>query len=139
MGGKNWIAQSKYRILMDEIYEGVDELGALLMGQAKGAYWFGSRLSIEEARKLAPYNNATSLQVAAGVMAAVVWAIENPMAGIVDPDELDFQRILDLANPYLGEIVGEYTDWTPLKDRGWLFEEDVDKSDPWQFKNFRVA
>ena len=139
MSGKNWIAQSKYRILMDEIYEGIDELGALLMGHAKGAYWFGSRLSIQEARKLAPYNNATSLQVAAGVMAAVVWAIENPMAGIVDPDELDFQRILDLANPYLGEIVGEYTDWTPLKDRGWLFEEDVDKSDPWQFKNFRVA
>ena len=139
MGGKNWIAQSKYRILMDEIYEGIDELGALLMGHAKGAYWFGSRLSFQEARKLAPYNNATSLQVAAGVMAAVVWAIENPMAGIVDPDELDFQRILDLANPYLGEIVGEYTDWTPLKDRGWLFEEDVDKSDPWQFKNFRVA
>ena len=139
MGGKNWIAQSKYRILMDEIFEGVDELGALLMGHAKGAYWYGSRLSIEEARKLAPYNNATSLQVAAGVMAGVIWAMENPKKAIIDPDDMDFRRILELANPYLGDVIGEYTDWTPLKDRGWLFKEEVDKSDPWQFKNFRVA
>ena len=139
MGGKNWIAQSRYRVLMDEIFEGVDELGALLMGHAKGAYWFGSRLSIEEARKLAPYNNATSLQVAAGVLGAVVWAMENPEAGIVEPDELDHRRVLDIADPYLGEIVGMYTDWTLLKDRGWLFPEDVDGSDPWQFKNFRVV
>jgi len=139
MGGKSWIAQSKYRILMDEIFDGVDELGALLMGHRKNAYWYGSRLSIERARKLAPYNNATSLQVAAGVLGAVVWAMENPNAGVVEPDDLDYRRVLDIADPYLGEILGEYTDWTPLKDRGWLFKEDVDKSDPWQFKNFRVV
>jgi len=139
IAGKNWKAQPKYRILMDEIYEGVDELGALLMGHSKGAYWFGSKLSIQEARKLAPYNNATSLQVAAGVMGGVVWAMENPASGITDPDEIDFRRILDLANPYLGDIIGEYSEWTPLQDRGWLFKEEVDKSDPWQFKNFRVA
>jgi homospermidine synthase len=124
---------------MDEVFEGADELGALLMGHAKGAYWYGSRLSIEEARKLAPYNNATSLQVAAGVMAGVIWAMENPKNAIVDPDDMDFRRILELANPYLGDVIGEYTDWTPLQDRGWLFKEDLDKSDPWQFKNFRVV
>jgi homospermidine synthase len=124
---------------MDEVFEGADELGALLMGHAKGAYWYGSRLSIEEARKLAPYNNATSLQVAAGVMSGVIWAMENPKNAIVDPDDMDFRRILELANPYLGDVIGEYTDWTPLQDRGWLFKEDLDKSDPWQFKNFRVV
>jgi len=139
IGGKNWKLQPKWRILMDEIYDGMDELGALLMGHPKNAYWFGSRLSIHEARKLAPYNNATSLQVAAGVLGALVWAIENPHAGIVDPDDLDYRRVLDIADPYLGEIVGAYSDWTPLNERGWLFQEDVDSSDPWQFKNFRVA
>jgi homospermidine synthase len=139
MNGKNWVAQSKYRILMDEIFDGVDELGALLMGHRKNAYWFGSRLSIEKARKLAPYNNATSLQVAAGVLGAVVWAMENPKAGVVEPDDIDYRRVLDIADPYLGEVLGEYTDWTPLKDRGWLFEEEVDRADPWQFKNFRVS
>lgn len=139
MGGKNWIAQPKYRIFMDEIFEGVDELGALLMGHPKGAYWYGSQLSIQQARKLAPFNNATSLQVVAGVLGAMVWILENPEAGLVDPDDLDYRRVLDIADPYLGDIIGEYTDWTPLKDRGWLFKEDVDESDPWQFKNFRVV
>ena len=55
----------------------------------KNAYWYGSQLSVQEARKLAPYNNATSLQVAAGVLGAVVWAMENPERGIVEPDELE--------------------------------------------------
>jgi len=137
--GKNWALPEKKRILMDEIYDGIDELGALLMGHAKGAYWYGSRLSIQEARKLAPFNNATSLQVAAGVMAGVVWAMENPDEGILDPDDLDFQRMLELASPYLGKQAGVYSDWTPLKDRGLIFPEDVDTSDPWQFKNFRVV
>lgn len=136
--GKNWALPKHKRILMDEIFDGVDELGALLLGHARGAYWYGSQLSIHEARKLAPFNNATSLQVAAGVMAAVVWAMENPQRGILDPDDLDFQRVLELARPYLGNQVGVYSDWTPLVDRGHPFPEDLDPSDPWQFKNFRI-
>jgi homospermidine synthase len=139
LAGKNWVAQPKARIFMEEIFEGVDELGALLMGHPKNAYWFGSRLSIQQARQLAPHNNATSLQVVAGILGAMVWVLENPVAGIVEPDELDYRRVLDIADPYLGDIVGKYTDWTPLEQRGWLFEEDVDRTDPWQFKNFRVA
>lgn len=137
--GKNWALPEKQRILMDEIYDGIDELGALLMGHARGAYWYGSQLSIHEARKLAPFNNATSLQVAAGVMGGVVWAMENPNRGILDPDDVDFQRVLELASPYLGKQVGVYSDWSPLQSRGHPFAEDIDASDPWQFKNFRVT
>ena len=36
-------------------------------------------------------------------------------------------------------MTGEYTDWTPLKDREMLFPEDLDPTDPWQFKNFRIV
>ncbi|MCE7917512.1 MAG: hypothetical protein P0107_07775 [Nitrosomonas sp.] len=60
-------------------------------------------LSIEQARDLAPYNNATSLQVAAGILGGTVWAIENPESGIVEPDEMSFERILQVATPYLGD------------------------------------
>jgi homospermidine synthase len=35
--------------------------------------------------------------------------------------------------------VGEYTSWTPLDQRGELFAEDLDRTDPWQFKNIRVV
>jgi homospermidine synthase len=61
LAGKNWTLQANKRLMMNEIAKGVDELGVLLMGHAKGAYWYGSRLSIDEARKLVPHNTATSL------------------------------------------------------------------------------
>ncbi|HIJ37592.1 MAG TPA: homospermidine synthase [Rhodospirillaceae bacterium] len=139
LAGKNWRMQSRKRLMMNEIVSGVDELGVLLMGHAKGAYWFGSRLSIDEARQLVPYNNATSLQVTVSVLAGMVWAIENPQSGMVEPEELDFERILELCRPYLGKLVGAYSDWSPLQGRGQLFPEDLDREDPWQFKNFRVV
>jgi homospermidine synthase len=136
--GKNWVQQDRQRLIVDEITSGTDELGVLLMGHAKGAYWYGSVLSIDEARRLVPYNNATSLQVTAGVLGAVIWAIENPDAGVIEADHMDHVRIMDIARPYLGKMVGQYSDWTPLHRRGRLFPEDVDTSCPWQFKNFRV-
>lgn len=139
LAGRNWHIQDSRRILMDEISEGIDELGVLLAGHAKNAYWYGSQLSIGEARRLAPYNSATSLQVTSAAFAGMVWAIENPQRGIVEPDEMDFERPLEICTPYLGKLVGKYTDWTPLERRGELFAEDVDTSDPWQFKNVRVV
>jgi homospermidine synthase len=139
LAGRNWHQQPKQRLIMDEIRSGVDELGVLLMGHARGAYWYGSRLSIEQARALAPHNNATSLQVTAAVLGGMVWAMENPRAGLVEADGLDYARVLDVARPYLGDMVGEYSDWTPLLDRGRLFPEAVDEACPWQFGNFRVS
>ncbi|MGD9617718.1 MAG: homospermidine synthase [Alphaproteobacteria bacterium] len=139
LAGKNWRLQTRKRLMMDEITHGIDELGVLLMGPKKGVYWYGSRLSIEEARRLAPHNNATSLQVTAAVLAGVVWAIEHPRRGIVEPEEIDFSRILEICRPYLGDVVGVYGDWTPLTDRELLFPEDLDRDDPWQFKNIRVV
>ncbi len=136
--GKNWKLQPRQRLLMDEIDSGIDELGVLLMGHAKGAYWYGSQLSIEEARKLAPYNNATSLQVTVAVLSGIVWALENPQAGIVEAEQMDFARHLEICGPYLGPVIGVYTHWTPLQDRAVLFAEDIDADDPWQFKNVRV-
>jgi homospermidine synthase len=40
--------------------------------------------------------------------------------------------------PYLGTLVGRYTDWTPLSGRSHLFPEDVDRDDAWQFRNVIV-
>jgi homospermidine synthase len=136
--GRNWRLQEHKRLMMAEITKGTDELGVLLMGPRRGVYWFGSRLTIAEARRVAPHNNATSLQVTAAVLAGVVWALEHPRAGIVEPEDMDFERVLDITRPYLGEVVGVYGDWTPLDDREALFSEDLDRADPWQFKNIRV-
>ena len=137
--GRNWAPPEETRMMMEDIVGGMDELGVLLMGAAPGAYWYGSQLSIEDTRRRVPHNNATSLQVAAGALGALVWALENPNRGLLEPEELDHARVLEVAEPYLQPMVGAYTDWTPLQDRGTLFDEDIDEADPWQFKNFRVG
>jgi homospermidine synthase len=138
LAGRNYVQQERQRILMDDVTAGIDELGVLLAGHKRNAYWYGSQLSIGEARKLAPYNNATSLQVCVAVLSGVIWAMENPNLGVIEPDEMDFRRNLEICMPYLGPVTGEYTDWTPLHERERLFPADIDKSDPWQFKNVRV-
>jgi homospermidine synthase len=131
--------QSAHHILTEaEIVDGVDELGVLLYGHARNAYWYGSQLSVEETRALAPYQNATGMQVTSAVLAGMAWALENPAAGIVEADEMDFRRCLEIQAPYLGPVVGVYTDWTPLKNRPGLFKEDIDEGDPWQFRNVLV-
>jgi homospermidine synthase len=137
--GRNWHLQDRKRIMLDEITGGIDELGVLLAGHRKNAYWYGSQLSIGEARGLAPYNSATSLQVTVAALSGMIWAMENPRRGIVEPDEMDFERPLAICRPYLGKLVGRYTDWTPLYQRAELFAEDLDTTDPWQFKNVRVV
>ena len=79
------------------------------------------------------------MRVPAGVLAGMVWALRNPEAGVVEPDDFDHALVLEIAKPYLGEVVGVYGDWTPLRDRGQLFSEELDRDDPWQFRNMRVT
>lgn len=139
LAGRQWRQQDGQRLLREDIDEGRDELGVLLMGHARGAYWYGSQLTVDEARRLAPYNSATTLQVAAPIMAGVAWAVKHPQQGILEPDDLPFEEMLAMIRPYLGTVTGVYSDWTPLADRESLFDEELDRDDPWQFKNFRAG
>ncbi|MEH3091769.1 MAG: homospermidine synthase [Agrobacterium cavarae] len=139
MFGNGGQAQAVQHVLTeDELVDGADELGVLLYGHAKNAYWYGSRLTLEQARKLAPNQNATGLQVSSAVLAGMVWALENPDVGIVEADEMDYRRCLEIQKPYLGPVEGHYTDWTPLDGRPGFFPDDIDKDDPWQFRNILV-
>jgi homospermidine synthase len=139
MFGAGGQAQPVQHVLDErELIDGVDELGVLIYGHERNAYWYGSQLSLDEARDLAPYQNATGLQVSSAVLAGMVWALENPEAGIVETDEMDFRRCLEVQLPYLGPVNGYYTDWTPITGRPGLFAEDLDLEDPWQFRNVLV-
>lgn len=135
--GRGWQPQPHQRRLGQDIVTGMDELGVLLAGHARNAYWYGSQLTIQEARRHVPFANATTMQVAAGALAAVIWAIRHPRRGVVEPDQLDCEECMAVAERYLGRMVGEYTQWTPLQGRGELFEEDLDVNDPWQLQNVR--
>lgn len=139
LAARQWQPQPRQRLLDDDIEGGRDELGVLLMGHAKNAYWYGSTLGIDEARTLCPHNSATSLQVTSAVMAGVIWTLRNPRRGILEPDELPHREILDLCLPYLGQVHGYYTDWKPSDPRRSVMEGPIDESDPWQFRNIRFS
>jgi homospermidine synthase len=140
---RNYQLQPKLRIMSDEITDGMDELGVLLMGHGLNAYWTGSQLDIHETRQLVPGQNATTLQVAASVIGGLVWMIDNPSKGILVPDELPHKEILDVANAYLGRCPSVQTDWTPLKSRSRLFSKwgtpAVGDDELWQFASFALA
>lgn len=137
--GANDRAQREHIVLEPEdITEGSNEMGVLLYGHEKNAYWYGSRLSIDQTRALVPDQNATGLQVTSALLAGMVWAIENPDAGLVEPEEMDHQRCLEIQRLYLGSLEGHYTDWNPLKGRQPFFPEELDESDPWQLKNVLI-
>jgi homospermidine synthase len=141
--GRDYKLQPTLRILSDEIIGGADILGALLMGHGYNSWWTGSRLTIEEARGLVPHQNATTMQVAISVVAATIWAIENPTRGVCTPDDLPHEYILRLARPHLGDILSVPSDWTPLKHYVNVFDgfnkPVIDWDDPWQFKNFLIT
>lgn len=138
MGG--YALPSKQRIMNDDIISGADELGVLLLGHDLTGWWVGSRLSIQETRRLVPHQNATTLQVAASLLGALFWMIKNPQKGVNVPDQLPFKEILAVANPYLGEVISMRTDWTPLKNRVEPFAKYgkpiPDNEDKWLFETF---
>ncbi len=140
--GYDYELQPRQRIMGDDIVSGSDILGALVMGHAFQSWWTGSALSIEKSRKLVPHQNATTMQVAISVVAAVMWMIEHPRMGVRVPDELPHEYILGISQPYLGKFISTVSDWTPLKRRTNVFgqyaPQSLDLTDPWQFKNFLV-
>jgi homospermidine synthase len=134
--------QPKLRIMNDEITDGMDELGVLLLGHELNGWWVGSQLNIHETRQLVQHQNATTLQVAASVMSAAVWMIRNPRRGLNVPDDLPHREILDVASPYLGRCPSLRTTWTPLQNRFDPFEKFARRrpadEDVWQFETFLV-
>lgn len=134
--------QEKQRIMNDEITDGEDQLGVLLMGHDFTSWWCGSLLSIHDARKHVPGQQATTLQVAISLVAAAHWMIQNPKSGVCLPDDIDHEQILKVAIPYISPFVSQQSDWTPLKNLNTKFTKfDIERpteADTWQFTTFLV-
>ena len=134
--------QEKQRIMSDEIIDGRDELGVLLMGHDFNSWWCGSILDIHEARRLVPHQQATTLQVAVSVVSAATWMIKNPNRGFLMPDDVDHEEILKIAMPYIKPFISKAVDWTPLKNLNTNFTKfDITRpkdEDVWQFTTFLV-
>ena len=133
--------QPDLRIMYDDITQGEDKLGCLLMGHDYKSWWVGSLLDIQETRQLVPGQNATTLQVAISIVAAAKWMIENPRQGIHLPDYLPHEYILKLAKPYLGPYFNKAVNWSPLDNwsaafTGYSARPKPAPQDAWQFTTF---
>lgn len=106
------IPVTDFRVLASNAVQGMDEIGVLLIHDT-GALWHGSILTAEEARPLAPYNGATSMQVVAGIIGAITWMLDHPRAGVVEAEDMDSEQVLAVARPYLGKVATAETDWRP--------------------------
>ncbi len=134
--------QENQRIMSDEITDGEDQLGVLLMGHDFKSWWCGSLLSIHDARKHVPHQQATTLQVAISVVAAATWMINHPKSGVCLPDDIDHEDILKIAVPYISPFISDPVDWTPLAHLNTQFSKfDIPRppeEDVWQFTTFLV-
>lgn len=134
-----WEITSNQRIMNDEIIDGEDRLGVLLMGHQYKSWWTGSLLNIHDARKLIPGQSATTVQVGSAVYAAVAWAMHHPDRGYLVPDDLPWREILKYAEKYWN-FVSVQSDWDPISTRNDLFRgwngREYNLEDPWQFTNF---
>jgi len=134
--------QEEQRIMSDEITDGEDQLGVLLMGHDFKSWWCGSLLSIHDARRHVPHQQATTLQVAISVVAAAIWMIHNPKNGVCLPDDIHHEEILKISVPYISPFISEPVDWTPLAHLNTQFTKfDIPRppeEDVWQFTTFLV-
>ena len=115
-----------------------------VMGHPYQSWWCGTDLSIEESRRLVPHQNATTMQVAISVVAACLWMIENPRAGVCVPDDLPHDFVLEISKPYLGQVhLGAFgldaAEALHQRLSRLSIGRNSTSTDPWQFKNFLIT
>ncbi len=95
---------------IDDNVNGYDAVGALLLCEDK-TVWTGSILNNDI--KNMPTSNPTLVQVAISVLSALHWMCDNPNKGVIFPEEIDHEYMLNLASPYLGLVYCDYVDYKP--------------------------
>ncbi len=131
-----------------DIVSGEDAVGALLLfqhdpiqrlvyGQQQAptaAFWCGSILTIEQTRKLdLVHSGPTAVQVGISLLSAATYLGKSKRRGLLFPEDLPHDKILDACEPYLGTIFADWVDYHPkttrftggpgfLKDKTQTFE-----------------
>jgi homospermidine synthase len=109
---------------LSEIKSGSDSVGTLLFFSGKGtipkiAHWYGSSLSIPEAKKLGfKHGGPTTIQVAISLLTAIKY-IESKHSEnkLMTPENLDYKYMLAHSKKYLGKLISksfEYSESSPL-------------------------
>lgn len=103
---KDHLPSSEHVLRSDEISDGYDSVGILAFFRESSLkkYWIGSIVSNDFAKSISGEVNATSIQVAISVLACVEWMIRHPYEGILEPEDLDTDFVLEFCRDWLGEF-----------------------------------
>jgi len=87
--------------------------------------------------------SGTGTGVAAGGLGATAWLLDHLDEGVCLPDDLPPDAVLERARPYLGPMLSDPVDWTPLANRVDPYgmapvPAAVGADDVWQFSSFLV-
>lgn len=116
----DWHPDGPVRVMLEEIDRGIDSLGVMVFRNTTDeVVWYGSEVSTETARDYKT-TNATSLQVIAGLISSILYVMANPRKGLLEPEDLDTDFILGIAEPYLGNVYTHRVT-APFKDGKSLF------------------
>jgi homospermidine synthase len=126
----------KQRIMYNDVISGQDKLGCTIIGdfckRKRSVWWIGSLMSIEEARAIHDPKkncvNATNIQVASGMMGAIIYAINHPTEGVLMPDDMEYKQVLKTTLPFWGSM---YSGWVDVDPADW------DRIKDFQFESFR--
>ncbi|HZJ89263.1 MAG TPA: saccharopine dehydrogenase NADP-binding domain-containing protein [Bacilli bacterium] len=99
---KNYEKPKSFVKLTSEISSGSEYLGVILTGEKLGSYYFGTAVDIDTVRLKRPQETPTIIQVTATAISGFKWIIANPKNGLLFPEELPEDFILENAEKYLG-------------------------------------
>ena len=96
------------------ITDGSDAVGGLLLFKnPEFNLWAGTVLDINQTKRLGfRYSGPTTVQVAASIYGLLSMLFENKLPkGVLFPEDLDSEYILDKAKKWLGDVVIDYVDY----------------------------
>lgn len=100
----------RHVMTIEDTISGDNVVGIYILTKDNKEFFVGSKLTINEAKKLIKRNvnnlilNATSVLTAAGVIAGVDYLIENPTKGYIMPLDCDQDFLIKKAMPFLGHF-----------------------------------
>lgn len=102
------------RIPKRDLIDGTDELGVFMLSKTYGAWWIGSTQSVSQSKSLLPHQGPTVTLVAAGVLGAVLYAFRHPQLGVIHPEAMMEDEIMNYVGPYLRPFRSMYVEgWQP--------------------------
>jgi len=118
---RNYEIQEDFHILMaKEIISGYDSVGALLLFKdASRNFWYGSIVTNDYVKNINININATTIQVAAGILGGIEWMLRNKTSGICFPEAIEEnpQKFIDRVRPLLGHIYCGHVNYVPKSNK----------------------